>query len=53
MPELYYHILWPESQKWMDQEDAIEDGDVIGDDNGDCFVVKYLYDYVMGIDNGL
>lgn len=46
MPDLYYHIIWPNSQKWMDQEDAVEDGLVIGADDGNCFVRKEFYEYI-------
>lgn len=52
MPELYYHIFWPESQKWVEQSDPIEDGLVIPGNDMDCFVAKELYEYVTD-DNGL
>ena len=52
MPQLFYHVLWPDSQKWMEQKDPIEDGLVIGGDDGTCFVDKDLYEYITE-DNGL
>ena len=46
MFELYYHIPWPQSQEWMDMKDPVEDGLVVGDDDGGCFVAKNFYDYI-------
>lgn len=43
---LYYHILWPESQKWLEQKDPIEDGLVIPGEDQSVFVDKDLYEYV-------
>lgn len=48
---LYYHILWPESQKWLEQSDPIEDGLVIPGENQSVFVDKTLYEYVNGTSN--
>jgi len=49
---LYYHIEWPESQKWLEQHDPVEDGLVISDNEMGCFVEKELYEYVTD-NNGL
>lgn len=43
---LYYHILWPESQKWLEQKDPIEDGLVIPGEDQSAFVDKDLYEFI-------
>lgn len=42
---LYYFIPWPDSQKWLDCKEQIEDGDIVPVDNN-VFVAKDLYEYV-------
>ena len=48
MGNLYYHIQWPDSQKWLEQTDPIEDGLVIPGDDASVFVDKDLYEYIEG-----
>ena len=43
---LYYRIFWPESQKWLEQTDPIEDELVIPGENQSVFVDKDFYEYV-------
>jgi len=48
---LYYYIPWPDSQNWLEQKQAIEDGDIVIDARfqNSCFVAKNLYDYINGL----
>ena len=49
MYTLYYYIPWPDSQKWLEQSDPIEDGLIIPSEDQSCFVEKNLYEYVNGL----
>jgi len=45
---LYYYIEWPESQKWLDNHNLLEEGYVIASDQTACFVEKETYDLCAG-----
>lgn len=44
MPTLYYYISWPESQKWLDDQEAFDNALVVSDGDGNCFVEKEYYE---------
>ena len=43
MFDLYYYLPWPESQKWLDDQDAIDNALVVPNDDG-CFVEKQYFE---------
>ena len=49
---LYYYIPWPDSQKWLDRENAIEQGYIILADTDElsCFVDEFLFKQENGLD---